>query len=100
VRATLHGANHAPKVGRSWRYVLRVTDANGRAESGTVDVGFALGGQVVGHDTPPVHPLRNGLLQDNLMFPAAAAGYPLALQMVVHTKAGSVTVDWPVTVAR
>ena len=100
VRATLSGANHAPKVGSSWRYVLHVTDAAGRPLSGTVDVEFAFGGQVVGHDTPPVHVLRHGVLRETLTFPAQAVGYPLALQAVAHTKAGSVTLDWPVTVGR
>jgi hypothetical protein len=47
-------------VGKPWRYVLKVTDASGRPLSGTVDVEFGFGGQVVGHDTPPVHPLKRG----------------------------------------
>ena len=29
-----------------------------------------------------------------------AVGYPIELQVVVHTKLGSVTLDWPVTVRK
>jgi hypothetical protein len=37
-------------------------------------------------------------LHDTLKFPAAAAGMPLTFQAVVHTRLGSITLDWPVTV--
>jgi hypothetical protein len=98
LRAVLIGQNHNPTVRQPWHYSLRVTDAHGRPVSGTVDVEFALGPLVVGHDTPPVHPLKNGLLRETLTFPAPAVGHPIALRTVVHSKLGSVTRDWPVTV--
>ncbi|HEX5192504.1 MAG TPA: hypothetical protein VFW09_06855 [Solirubrobacteraceae bacterium] len=98
VRATLHGANHAPRAGRPWRYVLTVRSASGRPLSGKVDVEFVLGSIVVGHDKPPVHQLRRGRLRESLTFPAAAVGHPIALQTVAHTSAGTVALRWPVTV--
>jgi hypothetical protein len=100
VRATLAADNHAPKAGRPWPYIVKVTDAAGHPLSGTVDIEFAFAGQEVGHDTPPTHPVRNGRWQDNLKFPGAAIGQPLTLQAVVHTRLGMVTLSWPVTVQR
>jgi hypothetical protein len=100
VRGVLHGENHAPKVNESWRYSVVVTDAAGHPVSGTVDIEFAFGGQVVGHDTPPTHPIVNGRWHDTLKFPADAVGMPLAFQAVVHTRLGSITLSWPITVAR
>jgi hypothetical protein len=45
---------------------------------------------------PPTHPLTNGRLDNKVTFPARAVGIPLALRVVIHTKAGTVTLDWPV----
>ncbi len=100
VRGALHGENRAPKVNESWRYSVAVTDAAGHPLSGTVDIEFTYGGQVVGRDTPPTHPVVNGRWHDTLKFPADAVGMPLSLQAVVHTPAGSISLDWPVTVRR
>ncbi len=98
VHATLHGADHNPTVGKNWPYSVRVSDASGHPLSGTVKIQFVFGGTVVGTDRPAVHPVKNGLWHDNLMYPKAAVGYPLMLQAVVRTSAGSVTLNWPVTV--
>ncbi len=98
VRATLRGADHAPKANKPWAYSVHVTDAAGRRLSGTVEIRFTFAGQVVGRDTPPAHPIRNGLWHDKLTFPNAAIGQPLTVQAVVHTSAGSVTLGWPITV--
>jgi hypothetical protein len=100
VRGTLHGANHAPKAGKPWPYSVTVADAAGHPLSGTVDIQFAFGGQVVGRDRPPTHPFKNGRWHDNLQFPAQAVGFPLTFQAVVHTRLGSITLDWPVRVQR
>jgi hypothetical protein len=100
MRATLHGDNHAPTVNKHWHYSVLATDASGHPLSGTVDTEFALGGQVVGHETPPTHRLSSGRLNDAVTFPAQAVGVPLALQVVVHTHLGSVTLSWPVKVQR
>jgi hypothetical protein len=100
VHGTLRGANQAPRINRDWSYAISVTDAGGHPLSGTVDIEFAFGGQVVGGDTPPTHPVTNGRSYDKLKFPAAAVGMPLTFQAVVHTRLGSITLDWPVTVRR
>lgn len=98
MRATLTAANHTPIVGRNWPYSVRVTDAAGHPLSGRVRVQFAFGGRVVGTDRPPVHPLKDGRWHDLLKFPRASVGFPLTFQVVVHTGAGSVTLNWPVSV--
>lgn len=98
LRATLIGANHDPVAGKGWAYSVHVTDPSGRGLSGSVKIEFTFEGQVVGTDTPPVHPIRNGLWHDTLTFPGAAAGHPLALVAVVKTPAGSATLSWPVSV--
>jgi hypothetical protein len=87
-------------AGKRWIYKLTVTDAHRHGLDATIDTEFALQGAVVGHDTPPTHSLKNGLYQEALKFPAMSVGHPLDLQVVVHTKLGTVTVDWPVTVHR
>lgn len=97
VHATFTAADHTPKVGKGWPYSVHVTDASGRPASGTVKIQFTFGGQVVGTDHPAVHPVRNGRWHDLLTFPKAAVGQPVTLQAVVHTRAGSVTLSWPVT---
>jgi hypothetical protein len=100
VRATLRGANHDPLVKAPWAYSVTVTDAAGHPLTGTVDVQFVFGGQVVGRDTPPTHPLKNGRWHDNLNFPAQSIGIPLTFQVVAHTPDGTVTLNWPVKVRK
>jgi len=98
VHASFQGAGHNPAVKQSWPYSVHVTDASGHPLSGTVKIQFSFGGQVVGTDHPPVHPVKHGSWHDTLTFPAESVGYPLILQAVVHTGAGSVTLSWPITV--
>jgi hypothetical protein len=100
VHGALVGANHSPKIGAKWPYTVSVTDAAGQPLDGTVAINFTFGGEVVGHDTPPTHPLKNGHWHDNLKFPAQSLGQPLSLQAVVHTSKGSITLSWPVTTTR
>ena len=100
VRGTLVGANHTPIANKKWPYSVTVSNAAGQPLSGTVDIQFLFAGQVVGRDTPPTHPVRNGRWHDQLTFPPAAVGQPLTFRAVVHTQDGSVTLDWPVTVHR
>jgi hypothetical protein len=97
VHATFTAPNHKPTVGKPWPYSVHVSDASGHPLNGSVKIQFTFGGQVVGTDTPPVHPIKNGLWHDNLTFPKAALGQPVTLQAVIHTSAGSVTLNWPVT---
>lgn len=100
VRGALRADDHSPTVGRAWHYVVTVTDSAGRPLSGTVDIAFVFGGQVVGRDTPPTHRFESGRWEDTLTFPAAAVGSPLAVRAVVHTRLGSIVLDWPITVQR
>jgi hypothetical protein len=100
LHATLVGENHAPKVNQPWSYSVTVTDALGHLVSGTVNIEFALSGQVVGHDKPPTDRVTDGHMNDTIKFPAEAVGVPLDLQAVVHTTLGSLTRDWPITVQR
>jgi hypothetical protein len=96
VHATLTGRDHTPKVGKPWPYSVTVESASGQPLSGTAEVEFTFGGQVVGHDTPPSHPIKHGKWKGTLTYPAQSAGQPISLQVVVHTKAGNVTLVWPV----
>lgn len=100
LRATLHGENHAPTINTNWDYSVLATDASGHPLTGTVDTEFTFNGQVVGHETPPTHPLSNGRLNDDLTFPAEAIGEPISVQVVVHTQLGTVTLDWPIKAQR
>lgn len=100
VRGSLTAPDHAPVAGKGWPYSLKVSDAAGKPLAGTVDIEFLFGGQVVGRDTPPTHPLASGTWHDVLTFPAEAIGQPLTFQAVVHTSQGSITLDWRVEVKR
>ncbi len=93
VRASLRAESHAPVQGRNWAYAVRVSDATGAPLSGSVDIQFVFGGQVVGRDTPPTHPVRRGAWHDRVVFPPASVGQPLTFRAVVHTSRGSVTLD-------
>ena len=98
VQATLLGHDHHPVANKNWSYVVHVADAHGRPLSGTLETEFAFQGAVVGKDTPPTHRFRQGGFEEDLKFPPASIGYKIELQIVVHTKLGSVTLDWPVMV--
>jgi hypothetical protein len=100
LRATLSGVNHTPKVNHPWRYAVTVRNATGQPLSGTVDIEVLFAGQVVAHDTPPTHPITNGLWESTLKLPVASVGYPLTLRAVAHTATGSITLDWPITVKK
>ena len=100
VRGVLRAANHTPSVNKLWHYSVKVTDASGHGLSGTVDIEFAFAGQVVGHDTPPTHPVKAGRWDGTLTFPPQSIGQPISLQAVVHTSAGSITLDWPIKVRK
>jgi hypothetical protein len=87
-------------VGKHWVYTVHVTDASGKPLSGTVDTEFAFAGTVVGHEVPPTHRLKDGVLHDKITFPSSSVGHPITLVTVIHTAAGSVALGWPVTAGR
>jgi hypothetical protein len=99
LRATLHAPDHTPKAGVFWHYSVRASSSSGKPVSGTVETQFAFGGQVVGRESPPSHPLTHGRLNDKVTFPARAVGVPLTFRVVVHTHLGTITLDWPVKVS-
>ena len=92
--------NHAPAVGTHWAYTVHATGASGKPLSGKVDTEFAFAGTVVGHEAPPVHRLKNGVLHDTIKFPSSAIGHPITLVTVIRTSAGSVALGWPVTATK
>lgn len=98
MRASLHGANHAPTAGKKWHYSVLATDPSGKALSGTVATQFVFNGTIVGREVPPTHQLSDGRLNDKVTFPAQAVGIPLTFRVVVQTKAGSVTLNWAIKV--
>jgi hypothetical protein len=100
LRVTLNGKDHKPRVNEPWAYSLKLTNTTGQPLSGTVAIEFLLAGQIVSYDKPPTHPITNGVWQSTLKFPNSALGYPLTLRAIAHTPAGSIAVDWPVTVKR
>jgi hypothetical protein len=100
VRATLRGENHNPTAKKNWTYTVTATDAHGHPLSGTVLTEFAFQGTVEGREAPPFHPLKNGRLKDVIQYPAESVGFPIVLQVVVHTHLGSVTLHWPVAVGQ
>lgn len=100
LRATITGENHTPTVNQPWPYSIRVSNATGQPLSGTVAIEFLFAGQIVAHDKPPTHAIANGLWQSTLKLPTASVGYPLTLRAIAHTPAGSITLNWPITVRR
>jgi hypothetical protein len=51
-------------------------------------------------DTPPTHPASLGRWRDILQFPLEVVEAPLTFQAVVHTRLGSIPLDWPVKVGQ
>jgi hypothetical protein len=100
VHGTLVGPNHSPKISVNWPVTITVADAAGHPLDGTVTINFTFAGQVVGHDTPPTHALKNGRFRENLKFPPQSLGEPISMQAVVHTGKGSITLTWPVKTTR
>jgi hypothetical protein len=100
VRGSLRAPNHAPVAGKGWPYTVRVTDPAGKPMPGTVEIEFLFAGKVVGHDTPPTHPLKHGSWRSILTFSKQAIGQPLTFRATVRTSRGSIVLDWPVEVRR
>jgi hypothetical protein len=96
MKATLRAENHTPTIGIKWEYVVEATDGHGRPLTGTVATQFLFGGSVVGHESPPSHPLRHGRLVDKVTYTPPSNGIHLVFEVVVTTPLGKVTLDWPV----
>lgn len=100
IEVSIAGENHEPTVNRPWRYTVTVTDAQGHRLSGTETTQYTFNGVVVGTEKPQNVTFANGVYHDTIEFPAAAVGYPLDVQAVIHTSLGTATVDWAVKVRR
>ena len=101
LRAALTAVSHHPVAGKNFAYTVRATSSSGTPLAGSVETDFVVSPLgVVGKETPAVHKLANGTLNDNVQFPTSAVGQPLALVTVVHTSAGSVALAWPVSVTK
>jgi len=101
VHGRIVGQNYYPVAGRHWTFKVTVTDRHGRPLSGTLDVQFTYNGSVVGYDTPKVDPFHNGHWGEYLIFPVNRPEVGLhgfAVQVVVHTRDGSITLVWPILV--
>jgi len=97
MRAELHGENHTPKIGVGWAYEVEATNAQGQPLNGKVLAQFLYNGSVVGHQSPPTLPLKNGKMSYGKdTFPAESKGIPLTFEVVVTTSLGKVTLNWPV----
>ncbi|HWF56253.1 MAG TPA: hypothetical protein VG223_16560 [Solirubrobacteraceae bacterium] len=95
--ATLHGENNDPVVNKNWTYQVEAVNSSGCAETGSVLTQFTYQGVVEGQESPPTHPLAGGVLTDQITFPPEAIAHGIALQVVVTTPDGKVTLNWPVT---
>jgi hypothetical protein len=100
VHATLVGENHTPTVNQPWTYTVTVTGAQDQKLSGTETTNYTYNGVVVGTEKPENVKFTAGVYHDTIEFPAAAVGHPLAVQVVVHTSLGSVTLTWSIEVKR
>ncbi|HLY48283.1 MAG TPA: hypothetical protein VKR21_03735 [Solirubrobacteraceae bacterium] len=100
IHATLRAENHRPVIKKNWSYTVTASDSSGRPLSGTVFSQFLVAGQVVGHETPPTHHLKDGHLHDVIVFPPQSAGVPVTFETVIHTHLGSVTLGWAVKVVK
>lgn len=97
MRAELHAVNHTPKIGVGWAYAVEATNAQGQPLTGTVAAQFLYNGTVVGHQSPPSFPLKDGKMSYGKdVFPPASKGIALTFQVVVKTPLGTVKLNWPV----
>ena len=98
IQVTMRNGGPSPKANQNWPLTLTITHAGKPVPKGTVSYQFLLNGSVVARR--PGHGFRNGRYHDELTFPAAAAGQPITLRVVVKTPFGTRNVDQPVKVKR
>jgi hypothetical protein len=102
IRVTLTAQSHSPRVGKPWRYEVRVTDAAGRPVPASVHLQMVSVGTPVGQIG--LHYVKNGVWREtiggdgNAPFPAAARGQPLTFQAIVFAKGQTVAKNWPILV--
>ncbi len=94
VTATLHAANHHPKVGLLWPIEFTATRA-GHAARASVSYEYLFAGQVVARRS---HYTFTGHFSDKFEWPASAVGYPLTLRAVIVAEGVTINLDFPVQV--
>jgi hypothetical protein len=94
----LTAQSHHPRVGKRWRYEVRVTDRAGRPVPASVHLQILFGSVSVGQVGR--HRVASGIWRETLgtpgnpPFPARARGQPLVLQAVVTAKGQTRRANW------
>ena len=97
LKVQIIGQSHHPRVGRRWRYEVRVTDASGRPVAANLHLQFLFAGVPVGQVGR--HHVASGVWREtfgvpgNPPFPARARGQHLQLQAIATSngRTGSAT---------
>jgi hypothetical protein len=98
IAVRLTAQSHHPRVGRPWRYAVRVTDSAGGPVPALVHLQILFGGVPVGQVGR--HRVANGVWREtigrgaNPPFPAQARGHPLVFQAVVTAKGQMRKANW------
>lgn len=94
VTASMHPANHHPKVKAPWPISFTVT-RDGRPAHASVRYEYLFAGQVVARRS---HYTFTGRFSDVFHWPATAVGYPLTFRAVIVSGGVSINLDYPVQV--
>jgi hypothetical protein len=97
IHVRLTAQSHHPRVGKPWRYEVRVTDAAGRPVAADLHLQILFGGVAVGQIGR--HHVPDGVWREtigagpNPPFPARSRGQPLVLQAIATAggRTGSAT---------
>jgi hypothetical protein len=98
IHVTLTADSHHPRVGKPWRYEVRVTDASGKPVAASIHLQILFGGVPVGQVGR--HRVEKGVWQEtigadrNAPFPARAQGQPLVLQAVAKALGATRKADY------
>jgi hypothetical protein len=98
IHVQLTADSHHPRVGKPWRYEVRVTDAAGKSVQARIHLQVLFGGAPVGQIGR--HRVANGVWQEtigakgNEPFPAQARGVRLVFEAVVMAKGQTRKAHW------
>lgn len=100
---TVTAATHKPKVNAKWPVKVKVTDAAGKPIAATLTMRVLFSGQQVGTIDNGRTYHFTGTWQEKpkneITWPAASRGEPLAVQFVVKADGQTVRQDWAITVS-
>jgi hypothetical protein len=96
--ATLLPSTHTPKVNVKWPITVTAT-LSGKPAHATAVYEFLFGGTVVStqYVKSNKHFSFTGHFSDKLLFPAASAGEPLTLRVVIKAAGHTVNLNWSIT---